>query len=141
MSMSLSLTPGSSAVTVSAVSSSAKSTRGASVPPMLRPNQSSNRESICVLKPRNCSGPPPRSRQVGSQLLGQDLLAMSHPMSAPEGRVRRLPLSRTRGGLRSSRARRGEELTEDQRVGLNEIRSGTHDSAKQQLRVRQWGAD
>src|SRR5262249_4748237 len=45
------------------------------------------------------------------------------------------------GGLRSSRARRGEELTEDQRVGLNEIRSGIHDSAKQQLRVRQWGAD
>src|SRR5690349_800570 len=72
MSMSFSVTPGSSAVTVIVPLSSAMSTRGARVPPMLRPNQSSKRESTCVLKLRKCSTSRLRSPHDGSQ----DLLDM-----------------------------------------------------------------
>src|SRR5262245_13215537 len=71
-SMSASLTPGNSAVSVTALSSSAMSTRGANTPPMLRPNQSSNSESIWFLNPRKCSASRCRSPHVGNH----DLLTM-----------------------------------------------------------------
>src|SRR5262245_3423612 len=72
-SMSPSLTPGNSAVSVTALSSSAMSTRGANTPPMLRPNQSSNSESIWLLKPRKFSTSRWRSPHPGNH----DLLAMA----------------------------------------------------------------
>src|SRR5262245_22525098 len=75
MSMSFSETPGSSAVTVIILLSSAMSTRGARVPPMLRPNQSSKRESTCVLKLRKCSTSRLRSPHGGSQ----DFVDMGEP--------------------------------------------------------------
>jgi hypothetical protein len=59
-SISLSLTPGSSAVSVTVFSSSATSMRGASTPPMLRPNQSSNSESTWLLNVSLRRAPPCR---------------------------------------------------------------------------------